>query len=172
MSSDLESKLLSLCGRLPPDRPVVPPSQEAPPRGTFKAAVAGANLPISDPSLDIGGTTQSETTTAVAGQVVCAAWNDAGEGFGLNGFSGFGFSLDGGNHRGRAGSADPFRPQLPCQQLDAAPQGISCFRVVAGRIEALEHRVPQRREVLALQREVELDLVELADPAQLVVGVP
>jgi hypothetical protein len=96
MSGDLEDKLLSICGRIVPSPSLVVPRLEPIPHQRSHAETAGANILVNDPSLDSGGTTQSETTTVAVGPIVCSAWNDAGEGFGLNGFSGFGVSLDGG----------------------------------------------------------------------------
>src|SRR5687767_4274919 len=45
-------------------------------------AELGTDIAVSDPSLDIGGSTQSESSIVANGNVVCAAWNDSGEGFG------------------------------------------------------------------------------------------
>jgi len=55
----------------------------------------GKDILVNDPAQDMGGTTQSETSIAIRGGAVCAAWNDAGTGLlsGTgNGLSGFGFS--------------------------------------------------------------------------------
>jgi hypothetical protein len=94
MSGALESALAEACGISTPK-----PEVRLRPRVARRAALAVEGVPniaVSDPSLDIGGSTQSETSVVAHGDVVCAAWNDSGEGFGLNGFSGFGYSLDGG----------------------------------------------------------------------------
>lgn len=103
MSAGLERKLLINCGRAPRTAQLTPPKSseklgkipKLPRAGTLTLA-PGTDIAVSDPSLDTGGTTQSETSVVAVGNVVCAAWNDAGEGFGANGFSGFGYSLDGG----------------------------------------------------------------------------
>ncbi len=110
LSGAFEFKLMRQCGEI---------SAEAPPQaavqseelvqGPAQAAAAlgpTTDILVNNPALDTGhidghpqhasGTTQSETSVAVNGNVVCAAWNDAGEGFGANGFSGFGVSSDGG----------------------------------------------------------------------------
>jgi hypothetical protein len=99
----LEMKLLILCGRVPLPtrdelgRPSEPGAARFGARGEGFEASGGVDVAVSDPALDTGGhSTQSETSTVAVGQVVCSAWNDAGEGFGTNGFSGFGFSLNGG----------------------------------------------------------------------------
>ena len=99
LSGALESALMRSCGQAAapaPDsaRKVKPRLRESVPSVT--TGVGSSDVLINDPSLDSGGTIQSETTVAVHGDVICAAWNDSGEGFGANGFSGFGFSLDGG----------------------------------------------------------------------------
>ena len=65
------------------------------------AASSGGDVPVNDPTLDFGGgTTQSETSVAIAGNVVCVTFNDTGAGlFGRTGFAGgtgFAFSTDGG----------------------------------------------------------------------------
>ena len=103
LSTALETKLLVRCGRAPRTAQLAPPKgseklNKLPnlPRAGTLALEPGSDIPVSDPSLDTGGTTQSETSVVAVGNVVCAAWNDAGEGFGANGFSGFGYSLDGG----------------------------------------------------------------------------
>jgi len=100
MSAALETKLQLLCGqvpRLPSVRPL--PEWNVPAAATQAVSntLGGTDVPASNPALDVGGhTTQSETSTVAVGSVVCSAWNDAGENFGANGFSGFGFSTDGG----------------------------------------------------------------------------
>ncbi len=91
ISGALETKLMIQCGEitqatLDQIRSQGPAAVEAP----------GADTLVNDPAQDSGGTTQSETSVVVSGNNVCAAWNDAGEGLGLNGFSGFGVSNDGG----------------------------------------------------------------------------
>jgi hypothetical protein len=109
MSGSFETHLLLRCGRLSGapralsnGAPPTPLAQQGVPNPTPGlppvpgASNGSTDILVNDPSLDSGGTTQSETTVVARGNVVCAAWNDAGEGFGLNGFSGFGFSLDGG----------------------------------------------------------------------------
>jgi hypothetical protein len=97
----LENKLLLACGRAQRSSLAVSsearapsPVQQRPARRL--AATVGSDIAVSNPSLDVGGSTQSETTVVAVGNVVCAAWNDAGEGFGSNGFAGYGYSLDGG----------------------------------------------------------------------------
>jgi hypothetical protein len=65
---------------------VLPPAFEAP----------GADILVNDPATDVGGTTQSETSIVAVGNTICAAWNDSGSDIFTNGFSGFGFSSDGG----------------------------------------------------------------------------
>ncbi len=57
------------------------------------APAGGVDVLINDPSLDVGDTTQSETTIVTVGDVVCAAWKDLGAQLGG---TGFGFSHDGG----------------------------------------------------------------------------
>jgi hypothetical protein len=96
MSGALEIKLKELCfGAVA--SPDVAGSSAAPPAGkSLLEELGGNDILVNDPSLDTGGSTQSETSVAAFGNVVCAAWNDAGEGFGSNGFSGFGVSTDGG----------------------------------------------------------------------------
>lgn len=107
MSGSFETHLLRKCGRL--SSPAArfrgrPPVGEGlrPDRvleggdAADSSESGGVDILVNDPSLDTGGTTQSETSVVAHGNVVCVAWNDAGEGFGLNGFSGFGYSLDGG----------------------------------------------------------------------------
>jgi hypothetical protein len=103
MSSALERKLLLLCGAMPGAEAGAAQRDlgaRAPAAEAFAAPLAaGTDIPLNDPALDIGGTTQSETSVVAFGNVVCAAWNDSGEGVGtsqFNGFSGFGVSLDGG----------------------------------------------------------------------------
>jgi hypothetical protein len=103
MSGSFETHLLRKCGRIaaPAARSLPAPLSGEPAAGAAGGGSAplqngGADILVNDPALDTGGTTQSETSVVAHGNVVCVAWNDAGEGFGLNGFSGFGFSLDGG----------------------------------------------------------------------------
>ena len=103
LSTGLERKLLVTCGRAPKTAQLTPPqaSEKLPKRANVPQAGAlslapGSDIPVSDPTLDTGGSTQSETSVVAVGNVVCAAWNDSGEGFGANGFAGFGYSLDGG----------------------------------------------------------------------------
>lgn len=95
MSGAFEISLLRRCGlaSAPPRRlRSAIPSRSAP----LTNALGGNDILLNNPALDIGGTTQSETTVAVHGNVVCVAWNDSGEDFFINGGSGFGYSLDGG----------------------------------------------------------------------------
>jgi PKD repeat protein len=95
MSGAFEMKLLSLCGR--PNR--LPPVTPQPGWSTRKTpdALGSSNVMVNSPTQDTGGhTTHSETSTVAVGSVICTSFNDAGEGFGANGFSGFSFSLDGG----------------------------------------------------------------------------
>jgi hypothetical protein len=99
MSGAFESRLLRRCavasGRQTPATKLegrVGPR----PEGEQLLQLAGTDVLVNDPALDVGGTTQSETSMVAVGNVVCAAWNDSGEGFGANGFSGHGVSLDGG----------------------------------------------------------------------------
>lgn len=103
LSTGLERKLLVTCGRAPRTAQLTPQKSSEKlgknpnlPRAAKLSLAPGSDIPVSDPSLDTGGSTQSETSVVAVGNVVCAAWNDAGEGFGANGFSGFGYSLDGG----------------------------------------------------------------------------
>lgn len=97
LSGAFELKLMIQCGeitqeelneRLMAKREVIvaPPLVTAP----------GTDVLVNKPASDTGGTTQSETSIRAVGNHIVAAWNDAGEGFGANGFSGFGFSSDGG----------------------------------------------------------------------------
>src|SRR5581483_2710417 len=80
MSGGLEAGLLRACGRMPvgPRRqPAAPgePSASAP--LTEAAAATGTDVRVNDPALDTDQNfTQSETTVAVAGNVVCVAYND------------------------------------------------------------------------------------------------
>jgi hypothetical protein len=91
-------------------------------------ALGGNDIRINDPSLDTTGSTQSETSVAAFGNVVCAAWNDAGEGFGANGFSGFGVSSNGGVSfvdrgpfpKGPAGESNRGDPSLAYSVRDSA----------------------------------------------------
>ncbi len=99
MSNALEMKLMIQCGEISQeeldqrrsevsdDASVSPPSE---------IGALGADIPVSNPAMDTGGTTQSESSIVVVGSVVCAAWNDSGEGYGANGFSGFASSSNGG----------------------------------------------------------------------------
>ncbi len=93
MSAAFETKLSLECGRV--DRlPVVPDRGVSP---ALRQALGSSNIIVNNPAQDTGGhTTHSETSTVAVGSVICTAFNDAGEGFGANGFSGFAFSLDGG----------------------------------------------------------------------------
>ncbi len=93
MSSGLEIKLMLLCGEITP-RVALPEGEVS--TAQSAPALPGVDILVNDPSLDWGGTTQSETSLVVVGDIVCAAWNDSGEGDGEDGFSGFGFSTDGG----------------------------------------------------------------------------
>jgi hypothetical protein len=103
MSAALERKLAVMCGLAKP-APASAASQTLPPSQRLqglaarvaRASTPGGDIPVNNPAPDVGGTTQSETSLAVVGNVVCAAWNDSGEGAGANGFSGHGVSLDGG----------------------------------------------------------------------------
>jgi hypothetical protein len=113
MSAALERKLMLLCGEATREelyqrrREIVGEAAIQPPyvpdivagKATTESEIAapGTDILVNNPALDTGGTTQSETTIVAVGNIVCAAWNDAGEGFGANGFSGFGYSSDGGN---------------------------------------------------------------------------
>jgi hypothetical protein len=128
MSGALEIKLKELCFG-PIARPVVAGREAAPPiRGPLTEAIGGNDILINNPSLDTGGSTQSETSVAAFGNVVCAAWNDAGEGFGANGFSGFGVSTDGGSSfvdrgpfpKGPAGESNRGDPSLAYSVRDGA----------------------------------------------------
>ena len=102
MSDALERKLRFMCEGAPGveaarEQHVL--GAEKPATETLAAPFAGTDILINDPALDVGGTTQSETSVAAFGNVVCAAWNDSGEGVGtaaFSGFSGFGVSSDGG----------------------------------------------------------------------------
>lgn len=103
MSAALELKLAALCyGPAAPRAPTAPTT----PSGLERAIPfvltpgilgSGVDALVNNPLADTGGTTQSETSIVAVGDVVCAAWNDAGEGFGANGFSGYGFSVDRGD---------------------------------------------------------------------------
>jgi len=96
LSSALETKLMMLCGEIT--------QAEVHQRQTtiIDDAVVddpGLDIRVNDPALDVGGTTQSETSVVAVDSTVCAAFNDSGEGFRtsvFNGLSGFGFSNDGG----------------------------------------------------------------------------
>jgi hypothetical protein len=96
LSSALETKLMILCGEIT--------QAEVRQRQTtiIDDAVVddpGLDIRVNDPALDVGGTTQSETSVVAVDSTVCAAFNDSGEGFRtsvFNGLSGFGFSNDGG----------------------------------------------------------------------------
>lgn len=106
MSGALETKLMFLCGQLPegaqPATTTTPsdaPSEQAP--AGLAAPVAnqpGTDIQISAPETTGGrGTTQSETSIAINGSTICAAWNDSGSFvFGNGSFSSFGVSTDGG----------------------------------------------------------------------------
>ncbi len=94
LSGAFETKLMIQCGEIPPY--ALQQRRETVWDDGFEALL-GADILVNDPTLDVGGTTQSETSVVAVGNTVCAAWNDAGEGLGANGFSGFGFSLDGGS---------------------------------------------------------------------------
>jgi nitrogen fixation protein FixH len=100
MSAAFELKLMRRCGLdMPRVQPMVSSSTRVPTRHLMSQAnqIGGSDILVNNPAADTGGhTTQSETSTIAVGQTVCSAWNDAGEGFGANGFSGFGYSLDGG----------------------------------------------------------------------------
>ena len=103
MSAALERKLAVMCGLAKP-APASAATQTLPPSQRLqglaarvaRASTPGSDILVNNPALDVGGTTQSETSLVVVGNVVCAAWNDSGEGAGANGFSGHGVSLDGG----------------------------------------------------------------------------
>lgn len=56
-------------------------------------ASSGTDILVNDPALDVGGSTQSETSIAVAGDVVCIAFNDTGETIGGTGYA---YSTNGG----------------------------------------------------------------------------
>lgn len=93
----LENKLLITCGRAQRSPQAVPSTaRTAKAQARALAAAPGTDIGVNNPALDIGGSTQSETSVVAVGNVVCVAWNDSGEGFGSNGFAGFGYSLDGG----------------------------------------------------------------------------
>jgi len=89
----LEKKLRVMCGKWVPPPPTASGALPQEPGGSLPDA---ADVLVNDPGLDSGGSTQSETSVVAVGDVVCVAWNDAGEGLGTDGFSGFGFSHDGG----------------------------------------------------------------------------
>jgi hypothetical protein len=103
MSASFELKLLRKCGRaLPRVQSIFNAggASRVPIRRleTPLDQVGATDILVNNPAADTGGhTTQSETSVVAVGPTVCAAWNDAGEGFGANGFSGFGYSLDGGH---------------------------------------------------------------------------
>jgi hypothetical protein len=119
----LELKLMNLCGEISAEeaqesQAKIPGEAQLQAAPSAAAAVGpAADILLNNPALDVGGTTQSETSVAVNGSTVCAAWNDAGEGFGANGFSGFAVSNDGGqtftdqgpfpNGPGDSNSGDP-----------------------------------------------------------------
>jgi hypothetical protein len=104
MSAALEMKLQMQCGLVDELEPSLGLSEPGLDRARAAAdavlglapAAPGEDIAVSNPALDTGGSTQSETSVVAVGNVVCAAWNDSGEGFGQNGFSGFGYSHDGG----------------------------------------------------------------------------
>lgn len=99
ISGALELKLMLLCGEITEeevdqlgremrgDADVLPP---------FVFGEPGLDILINDPASDIGGTTQSETSIVAVNNTICAAWNDSGSDVLNVGFSGFGFSNDGG----------------------------------------------------------------------------
>jgi len=94
-SGALEIKLMQLCGEITQEE-LSWRVEEIHDEGPIETGAPDANSLVNDPGLDVGGTTQSETSIVAIGETLCAAWNDSGEGFGANGFSGFGVSLDGG----------------------------------------------------------------------------
>lgn len=70
MSGALETGLLRSCGRLPE----APTEMAVSPRAALST---GTDRPVSNPALDDNvNFTQSETTAAVAGNVICVAYND------------------------------------------------------------------------------------------------
>ena len=131
MSGAFEMRLLQRCGRLPPTFRGKARGRPLERAGHLPAGIAeqngNADVQINDPSLDSGGSTQSETSVAAHGSAVCVAWNDAGEGFGVNGFSGFGFSLDegksfhdGGSFPSGPGDTNFGDPSLAYSERDGA----------------------------------------------------
>lgn len=128
MSAALELKLRELCFG-PLEAPATAGSARPTPLGEAQTeALGGTDILVNNPSLDSGGSTQSETSVVAFGNVVCAAWNDAGEGFGTNGFSGFGVSKDGGSTfsdrgpfpKGPAGENNRGDPSLAYSVRDSA----------------------------------------------------
>jgi hypothetical protein len=103
MSAAFELKLLRKCGReLPRVQSIFNAggASRVPIRRleTTPNQLGATDILVNNPAADTGGhTTQSETSMVAVGPTVCAAWNDAGEGYGTNGFSGFGYSQDGGH---------------------------------------------------------------------------
>ncbi|RJQ14157.1 MAG: exo-alpha-sialidase [Nitrospiraceae bacterium] len=93
MSNALEMKLMVQCGEISQEELDQRRSEVT---GDSSIKPLGADIPVSNPAMDTGGTTQSESSIVVVGNVVCAAWNDSGEGYGANGFSGFASSGNGG----------------------------------------------------------------------------
>jgi hypothetical protein len=108
MSAALELKLMLLCGEITQDEldqrrsevmddaTVLPPSVPGFIAGEATSEMANAPGPdilVNNPALDVGRTTQSETSIVAVGSTVCAAWNDGGA---VAGLSGFGFSSNGG----------------------------------------------------------------------------
>jgi hypothetical protein len=97
LSGAFEIKLMNLCGEIT-DEEIQQRKEKVQGEAWLEALATGPGVDVlvNNPASDTGGTTQSETSVAVNGSTVCAAWNDSGEGFGVNGFSGFGVSTDGG----------------------------------------------------------------------------
>jgi hypothetical protein len=77
MSGPFENKLLVRCGKAPLNKLASRPAARLAPE---IAALPGEDILVNNPALDVGGSIQSETTTAANGNIVCSAWNDSGEG--------------------------------------------------------------------------------------------
>ena len=95
LSGTLESALMRSCEPSTRTPRALERRSPTPLGAAAPSAEAGAtDVLVNDPSLDVDGTTQSETSMVVHGNVICIAWNDSGE---PSGRSGFGYSLDGGH---------------------------------------------------------------------------
>ncbi len=98
MSNGLWLKLMIKCGRLTPEQLARRAQRLGAASGTAhqpNGLPLGIDVPVSDPTQDPGQqTTQSETSVAMNGNIVCVAYNDSG-GYPPS-LSGFAVSTDGG----------------------------------------------------------------------------